>query len=141
MVKGALTNHVHNIVALIAAHQIIQHELQVILIHCPLAGLIHAVAIVQQTPAQQCRRIRIGQGKFQVVSGIIPAARHIVIGHAVCAPADFVPIRLYAALLHLIEKHGFLECFTIIISGVGLFCRDSSRRNHSRCSGKRQNRS
>lgn len=55
------------------------------------------------------------QGEFQVVAGIKPAAGHIVVGHAVRTPRNLVPVRLHAALLHLVKKHRLLQSLTIII--------------------------
>ena len=115
VVERAVADHVDDVAATVAAHQIVQCKLEVILVHGALACLFHAVAVLQQTPSQQCCRIGVGQGEFQVDAGIKPAAGHIVVGHAVRTPRNLVPVRLHAALLHLVKKHRLLQSLTIII--------------------------
>ena len=142
VVERAVADHIDNVVTLIAAHQIIQCKLEVVLIHGTLTSLFHTVAVVQQTPAQQCCGVRIGQCEFQVISGIKPAACHIVVGHAVRTPADFVPVRLFAALLHLVEKHRLLESLSIIVLAVssGHRCRENCRSHSGHCQHCGRNR-
>ena len=144
VVERAVADHIDNVVTLIAAHQIIQCKLEVVLIHGTLTSLFHTVAVVQQTPAQQCCGVRIGQCEFQVISGIKPAACHIVVGHAVRTPADFVPVRLFAALLHLVEKHRLLESLSIVVLAVavssGYRCRRNCRSHSGHCQHCGRNR-
>ena len=144
VVERAVADHIDNVVTLIAAHQIIQCKLEIVLIHGTLASLFHTVAVVQQTPAQQCCGVRIGQCEFQVISGIKPAACHIVVGHAVRTPADFVPVRLFAALLHLVEKHRLLESLSIVVLAVavssGHRCRGNCRSHSGHCQHCGRNR-
>ena len=138
VVEGTFADHVYDVVALVAAHQIIQRKLEVVLVHGALTSLVYAVAVVQQTPAQERCGIRIGQRKLQMVAGVEPAARHIVVCHTVRAPADLVPVRLDAALLYLVEKHRLLECFSVIVFAVAVRSSDHGARNSGCDPGKRQ---
>ena len=119
VVEAAVADHIDNFVAQVTLDQIIQNKLEVVAVLCEFAAILYAVRILEQPPTQHGCRVGIGEGKFQVVAGIIPAAGYIVIGHAVGTPGDFIPIREHAGLLYLIEEHRFLQCFAIVIGRVG----------------------
>ena len=108
MVECTIANHVNDFIAQITACNVIQCPGKVVLIFSQFADFLDTILIFQQAPAQHGCSIGVGQCEFQVVAGIEPAARNIVVDHAVISPADFVPVWQFAALLYLIEKHRLL---------------------------------
>ena len=128
----------HGAAALVAAEDIVHAPDDVLAVELFQACLLDCVLVLQVAPRHDGCGIRIRQREFEVVARVEPAAGNgigflaALIDHGIGSPLDGVPFRQDTGLLHLVEEHGFLQRFGIIILARSSDCADIAERQ-SRC--------